>query len=164
VSGQAPGYAIAALALLWLAVAIGLSVLAARRLRLAQDVLGAARANAALLELTPARPLLVRADGRIECDPQLLRDLGLGGQPAHLADLAGNGSGIERDDLEALTVDVDAARASAGRVARKVKADGSGRVFEVRGAPAPAPEAAGTMLLWFFDTSASEEDRARIAL
>ena len=163
-SGQAPGYAIAALALLWLAVAIGLSALAARRLRLAQDVLGAARANAALLELTPARPLLVRADGHIECDPQLVRDLGLGGQPARLADLAGNGSGLERDDLEALSTDVEAARASAGRVVRKVKAHGSGRVFDVRGAPAPAPQAAGTMLLWFFDTSASEEDRARIAL
>src|SRR4029079_11486061 len=32
------------------------------------------------------------------------------------------------------------------------------------GGPAPAPEPPGTMLLWFFDTSASEEDRAKIAL
>src|SRR4029078_12064322 len=139
-------------------------MLAARRLRLAQDVLGAARSNATLLELAPARPLLVRADDRIEIDPQLLRELGLNGQPERLSALLDNDSGIAPDDLEALTADVDAARASAGRIARKVTAHGSGRVFEVRGGPAPAPEPPGTMLLWFFDTSASEEDRAKIAL
>ena len=163
-TGHASGYVIAALALLWLAVAIGLSMLAARRLRLAQDLLGAARSNARLLELAPARPLLVRADDRIEIDPQLLRELGLNGRPERLSALLGNDSGIASDDLEALTADVDAARASAGRIARKVKAHGSGRVFEVRGGPAPAPEPPGTLLLWFFDTSASEEGRAKIAL
>src|SRR4029078_10667314 len=139
-------------------------MLAARRLRLAQDVLGAARSNATLLELAPARPLLVRADDRIEIDPQLLRELGLNGQPERLSALLGNDSGIAPDDLEALAADVDAARASAGRIARKVKAHGSGRVFEVRGGPAPPPEPPGTLLLWFFDTSASEEGRAKIAL
>ena len=102
-TGHASGYVIAALALLWLAVAIGLSMLAARRLRLAQDVLGAARSNATLLELAPARPLLVRADDRIEIDPQLLRELGLNGQPERLSALLGNDSGIAPDDLEALT-------------------------------------------------------------
>src|SRR6185295_16741352 len=58
----------------------------------------------------------------------------------------------------------EAARVSAERIARKVRAQGSGRVFEVRGGAAPSPEPAGSMLLWFVDTSASEEDRARVAL
>ena len=157
-------YAIVALALLWLAVAVALSMLAARRLRLAQDVLAAARSNATLLELTPARPLLVRADHRIEIDPQLLRDLGISGRPSRLDDLSASDAGIAREDFDLLTADLDAARASAGRVARKVRSQGVGRVFEVRGGPAPAPEAPGSMLLWFFDTSASEEDRTKIAL
>ena len=157
-------YAIVALALLWLAVAVALSMLAARRLRLAQDVLAAARSNARLLELTPARPLLVRADHRIEIDPQLLRDLGISGRPSRLDDLSASDAGIAREDFDLLTADLDAARASAGRVARKVRSQGVGRVFEVRGGPAPAPEAPGSMLLWFFDTSASEEDRTKIAL
>src|SRR5439155_6329178 len=65
---------------------------------------------------------------------------------------------------EALTGEVEAARVSAGRIARKVRAKASGRVFEVRGSPAPAPEPAGTLLLWFFDTSAGEEERANMAL
>jgi len=157
-------YAAAALALLWLALAIWITVLAARRFSLAEDVLGAARANATLLELTPARPLVIRADQRIEADPQLIRDLGLHRPPGRLAELIGNDSGLVAEDLEALIADVEAARVSAGRISRKVRAIGSGRVFEVRGGPAPAPEAPGTLLLWFFDTSAGEEERSRLSL
>ena len=56
-----PSIAVTALALLWLGVAAAMAILAARRFRLAQQVLDAARANARLLELMPARPLLVRA-------------------------------------------------------------------------------------------------------
>ena len=165
-SGGLPAalWVIAALALLWLGVAIALSILAARRLGLAHKVLGAARSNATLLELAPARPLVVRADRRIEADPQLLRELGIAGRPARLDDLAAAGHGVDRDDLDALTSEIDAARATAGRIARKVRCQGSGRMFEVRGGPAPEPEPPGTMLLWFFDTSAGEEERARISL
>jgi len=157
-------WAIIALGLLWLGVAIGLSILAARRLRLAQNVLAAARSNATLLELTPARPLLVRSDQRIEMDSQLMRDLGLVSKPARISDLLDNVGGIVAEDLAALRADIEAASVSAGRIARKVRSQGSGRVFEVRGGPAPAQEPAGTMLIWFFDTSASEEERAKIAL
>ncbi len=80
--------------------------------------------------------------------------------PAASRDLAGETNGILRDDLERLAAAIDAARLSAGRIALKVRASGSGRVFEVRGGPAPAPEPAGTVLLWLLDTSAGEEERA----
>jgi signal transduction histidine kinase len=165
-SGGLPAiiWAIAALGLLWLALAAAVAIRAARRLRLAEQVLGAARANATLLELTPARPLLVRPNQRIEIDPRLLRDLGLEAEPKSLSDLVGNDSGIAPDDLEALKADIEGARISAGRVSRTVHAHGSPRVFEVRGGPAPPPEAPGTMLLWFFDTSAGEEERSKLAL
>jgi signal transduction histidine kinase len=157
-------WAILALGLLWLGLAAAIAVRAARRLRLAEQVLSAARTNATLLELTPARPLVVRPSQRIEVDPRLLRDLGLAAEPRSLSDLAGTDSGIAPDDLEALKADIDVARVSAGRVSRKVRAQGSPRVFEVRGGPAPPPEASGTILLWFFDTSAGEEERSNLAL
>jgi signal transduction histidine kinase len=112
----------------------------------------------------PARPLVVRERKRVEADEQLLRDLGLGGRPATLDELAGNGSGIDRQDLDALVEDIEAAQASAGRVSRTVRTHGSARVFDVRGGPAPAGEPPGTLLLWFFDTSAGEEERAKLAL
>jgi signal transduction histidine kinase len=156
--------AIAALALLWLGIAAAIAIVAARRLRLAQQVLDAARANARLLELTPARPLVVRADQRIEVDEQLLRDLGLEARPKTLAELVGNDSGIAPEDFDLLVADIEVARASAGRLSRKVRAQASGRVFDVRGGPAPAGESPGTVLLWFFDTSAGEEERAKLAL
>src|SRR5438270_3630872 len=157
-------WAIVALALLWLGIAAAIAFVAARRFALAEQVLGAARSNATLLELTPARPLVVHGDGRIEADARLTRELGLGANPTRLAELCGNDSGIAAEDLEALTEEVETARVSAGRISRKVRAKASGRVFEVRGGPAPAPEVPGTLLLWFFDTSAGEEERARLAL
>ena len=60
--------------------------------------------------------------------------------------------------------DLEAARLSAGRISRKVRTSPSGRIFEVRGGLAPEPEAPGTLLLWFVDTSAGEEERSRLAL
>jgi signal transduction histidine kinase/PAS domain-containing protein len=154
---------IIALGLLWLLLAAAVSVIAARRLELAQRVIDAARSNAALLEQTPARPVLIRPDQRIEADELFVRDLGLHENPRRLADLVGDDSGLMADDLEILTTDISVAQVSAGRIVRKVRAIGSGRVFDVRGGPAPAPAPAGTLLLWFFDTSASEEERAKLA-
>jgi signal transduction histidine kinase len=156
--------AIAGLAVLWIAIAAAVAIMAARRFRLAEAVLSVARTSASLLEAAPARPLLVRPDNRIEVDPRLLRDLGLAGSPARLDGLAKKGSGIDPDDLEALGADIEAARVSAQRLVRAVRTHGSARVFEVRGGPAPAPEPPGTLLLWFYDTSAGEEDRARLGL
>src|SRR5438046_1639649 len=115
------GLAIAALALLWLGIAAAVAVAAARRYRLAQQVLDAAQANARLLELMPARPLLVRPDQKIEADAQLLRDLGIERQPGRLADLASNDSGIDQADLDALAADIGVAQASASRVSRTVR-------------------------------------------
>lgn len=158
------GVIITALALLWVGIAVALSLAAARRFRVAEQVLSAARVNATLLEISPARPVLVRDDGHVEVDPSLLRELGLKSTPKALADLHGNDSGILEDDFAALTAQVETARASASRVATRVRVAGSSRVFEVRGAPAPAPEPVGTLLLWFFDTSSGEEERARLAL
>jgi signal transduction histidine kinase len=155
--------AIAALALLWVGIGAAIAILAARRFRLAQQVLDAAQANARLLEMMPARPAMIRPDGRIDIDDQLLRDLGLEARPARLAELAGDDSGIASEDLDALAADIEAAQTSAGRVSRSVRANGSARVFEVRGGPAPG-EPPGTLLLWFVDTSAGEEERAKLAL
>src|SRR5688500_13833453 len=86
--------AIAALALLWIGVAALLSLVAARKLRAVSEVTAAANANASLLAHAPARPLVVRANGQIEIDEQLQRELGLERQPRSLADLAGPSGGI----------------------------------------------------------------------
>ena len=157
-------WAIGGLALLWLLIAAIISIIAARRFALAQEVLDVARANAALLELTPARPLVIRSDGRIEVDAQLVRDLGLRHHPKNLDALVGSENGLAPEDFAALKEDIETARVSAGRISRRVRALGSGRMFEVRGAAAALPEAADALLLWFYDTSAGEEERAKLSL
>ena len=157
-------WAIAVLGLVWLGIAVAVAVVAARRFRLAEQVLEAARANATLLELSPARALVVRANDRIEADPRLLRELGLEGEVRSLGELTTETGGIDPDDLAALQADIAEARISAGRVARKVRAQASARTFDVRGGRAPSSEPAGTLLLWLSDASAGEEERSRLAV
>jgi len=153
-----------AVAALWIVVAVAVSIAAARRLARAGSVIASARSMASLLEVAPARPLLVHPDGRIEADPRLLRELGIDRVPSTLADLGGSDNGIEQDDLETLIAAVEAAAVACERVECKVRAAGSRRVFDVRGGPAPPPEPPGTLLLWLFDTSASDEERAKLSL
>jgi signal transduction histidine kinase len=157
-------WAIAILGLGWLGIAAAVSIVAARRFRLAEQVLAAARANATLLELSPARALVVRTNDRIEADPRLLRELGLAGEARTLTDLGGDAAGIVADDLAALQSDIADARISAGRIVRKVHVHGAARTFDVLGARAPPPEPPGTLLLWFVDASAGEEERSGLAL
>jgi len=156
--------AVEALALLWLALAAAISIIAARRYRLAQGVLDTARAQSRLLELMPSRPLIVWPDGRVEADERLVRELGLEAAPATFADLSKDGSGMVAEDLETIGAMIETARASAGRVSCNIRAQGTGRIFDVRGGPAPPGEAPGTLLLWFVDVSVAEEERAKLSL
>ena len=158
------GVIAAALAAVWILVAAALSLIAARRLRVAKQVLDAARNNATLLQNSPARALVVRPDGTVETDRKLLRELGLKSSPRSLAELHGNDSGIVAEDLNELTGRIEVARASAAQLASKVRVADSSRVFEVKGGPAPSPEPPGTLLLWFVDTSNEEEEKAKLAL
>ena len=155
--------AIVALALLWVAIGATVAVMAARRFRLAQQVIAAAQANAHLIGIMPCRPMLVRPDRSIEIDELLLRDLGVNTGVSALSELAGQDSGLLPEDLTALEGDVATVQASAGKLSRTVRSNNSSRVFEVRGGPAPG-EPAGTLLLWFIDISAVEEERAKLGL
>lgn len=159
------GWVIIGLGLTWLAVAVVIAVLAAQRLRLAQSVVDGARTNKVLLDRSPARPLIAYPDGRIEADPALLRDLGIAGRPLRMEDLGGSGEGgLEPADVAALSDAIADARVAGANLTRKVHALHSRRVFEVRGSSAPSPEPAGSMLLWFVDISAREEEQGKLAV
>ncbi|MCY7398369.1 MAG: PAS-domain containing protein [Sphingomonas bacterium] len=155
--------AIIVVAVLWVAIAAALAILAARRIRRAQAVVATARRLRALLEAAPARPLIVRSDDSIEIDAVLQRDLGFEEIPTLLGQLAGDGHGLMSDDLALLTADLRLAALSAKPLRRMVRLAASDRVVEVQGALAPAPEPQGTMLLWFFDISSAEAERATLA-
>jgi signal transduction histidine kinase len=152
------------LAGLWLAVAAAVLAVAARRIRDANAVLASARSMATLLEVAPARPLLLRADGTIEADERLVRELGLGATPRTWAELSGSDQGLDAQDLQALREAADASALTGAAIERQVRVAGSSRVLEVRGGPAPATEPPGTLLLWFSDTSSAEAERSKLAL
>ncbi|HUG44971.1 MAG TPA: PAS-domain containing protein [Sphingomicrobium sp.] len=153
----------AVLAALWILIAAALSVIAARRIRDAGTVASAARSLKTLLELSPGRPLVVRPDGTIEADTRLLREIGARKRPRSLADLAGDDNGLVREDLDALQSLVRESSQSGASLQCQMRVAGSGRVLDVRGGPAPAPEPPGTTVLWLFDTSTAESERAKLA-
>ena len=161
--GAEVGSAIIIVAALWVAIAAFLSILAVRRIRRADRLIGAAQDFRELLEAAPARPLVVYPDGKIEPDRQLLRSLGLETTPTRLADLSSDQAGIEPGDLAALQTEIAEAALGGRQVRRQVRIAPSGRVLEVRGGPASSPAAPGTMLLWLFDISDAETQRATLA-
>jgi len=161
-SAQAWGVIIV-MAALWVIIAAALAILAARRLRRAQAVLGAARTMRSLLDAAPARALLVHPDGKVEADAQLVRDLGLPSPPQKLADLGGEKVGIDTDDLRLLVSALDDVRFSATSLRRQVRLAGRDRVVELRAALAPPPAKPGTVLVWLFDISDADAERAKLA-
>ncbi len=157
------GWIVLGLAGLWLAIAAALLMLAARRMRDASAILASASSLGTLLELAPARPLLLRADGSVEADRSLVRQLGLSQQPRSWDELGDQERGLDQEDLNALREAAEAAALTGKPLEMQVRAAGSARVFEVRGGPAPAPEPPGSLLLWFSDTSAAEAERSKLA-
>ncbi|QNM83945.1 PAS-domain containing protein [Sphingomonas sabuli] len=132
-------------------------------MREAGRFVAAARSLGNLVDLSPARPLVVFADGSIEADRRLVREIGLPATPVALADLAGADAGLLADDLQQLESRVRSAALSGDRFEMQVRVTGSGRVLDVRAMPAPPPEPPGTMLLWLFDTSSAENERSKLA-
>lgn len=150
-----------ALAALWVPLAVLLSVRAARKAAEAARLVGHAKAIGALLAAAPARPLLVRPDQSIEAEPGLLRELGAEGA-TRLSDLEGP-NGLAPADYQALREELASAAVGSVRIERSVRVQGSDRLFDVRGGPAPPPSAPGSVLLWVADSSLAERDRAETA-
>jgi signal transduction histidine kinase len=162
VSSAKAAAAIIIIAALWLAFAAILAILAARRMRRAHSVLSAARAMRSLLDAAPARAMLVHPDGKIEADAQLVRDLGLGEAPQRLEQLGGEKAGIDQGDLAALTSALDDVRLGGTPLRRQLRLAGRERVVELRAALAPPPARPGTILIWIFDISDADADRAKL--
>jgi signal transduction histidine kinase len=152
--------AIIVLAALWVAIAAALAIIAARRLRHAQSLIGAARTMKTLLDSAPARAIVIAEDGRVDADGQAVRELGLPEAPRHWSDLAGDGHGFEREDLDALAAELIDLRLGGRPFRRQMRLADSGRVVEARGMLAPIEAAAGSVLLWLFDISDAEAERA----
>lgn len=156
-------------------VAAAWAVLAARhREKRAEAGQRQARRLARMVDESPAIPLLVRADGRIEAPQRLAGWLGLEVVPQFLTELDGgraNSAGEDQDDRGGLTRDqlnelTDAVRRCqrTGNPFRMVLTPrGSKRSLALRGHLAdPQISPGGAALVWVFDFSDSESELVQL--
>jgi len=143
----------------WLAVALWATALGLGRARAAAGRIDSTRHHEALLAASPAMPLVVHRDGRLEEAERVAWALGLGRAPERLAELD---AAFGEDDMEKLTAEVTAAAAAAGSFALSLRPAGSSRVYRIRGGPAPPSYPSGTVLLWMTDATEGEEEMAAL--
>ena len=136
--------------------------------------LGATHANARrlarMVDESPALPLLVRIDGRIEAPQRLAQWLGLDAVPQFLTELDGGGSGggdsgggLAPDQLAELTEAVRRTQKTAAPFRMVVTPRGSTRSLALRGHLAdPQISPGGAALVWMFDFSDSESELVQL--
>ncbi len=146
------------------AVAAGYAVLWARgRVARAESAQRSARRLARMVEESPALPLLVRTDGRIEAPGRLAQWLGLSAVPQFLTELAQDGRGLPADQLENLSAAVLRTQKTGAPFRMVATPFGSRRSLALRGHLAdPQVSPGGAALVWVFDFSDSETELVRL--
>jgi len=108
---------------------------------------------------SPALPMLVRADGRIEMSPRLAAWLGLEGPVESLARLTQKDSGLDPEDVALLGEQVEAAQRAGQSFRLSLPVRGSERMLLVLGERASeAVETPGSVLLWVLDATDSQAE------
>lgn len=140
------------------------AVLSARgRQKRAEAQLRSARRLARMVEESPAIPLLVRSDGRIEGPPRVAQWLGFETVPQFLSELDGGDRGLPADKLAELTEAVRRTQKSAAPFRMVVTPRNSARSLALRGHLAdPQVSPGGAALVWLFDFSDSEGELVRL--
>ncbi|HET9630557.1 MAG TPA: histidine kinase, partial [Novosphingobium sp.] len=148
----------------WALVAAWFVLGARAREKRAETALRNARRLARMVEESPAIPLLVRADGRIEASPRLARWLGLERVPQYLSELKeDDGGGIPVIQLGELNDQVRRCQKTGAPFRMVVTPAGSGRSLTLRGHLAdPQISPGGAALVWVFDFSESEGELVRL--
>jgi len=147
----------------WTFGAVWLVLAAQGRARQARSARGTARRLTRMIEDSPAIPLLVKADGKIEGPDRLAGWLGLGRLPGFLSELAAEDGGLEADALDELREAVRRTQKTAAPFAMVVTPRSSGKSLALRGQLAdPTVAAGGAALVWWFDFTDSQGELARL--
>ncbi|MBM3595285.1 MAG: histidine kinase [Alphaproteobacteria bacterium] len=150
---------IAALLAAWTFAAAVAIVAAGRRQRRAEAMQRHARRLARMIDESPALPLLVRADGRIEASARLAHWLGLDAVPGYLSELDGGDKGLTAEALAELSGAVLRTQKTAAPFRMVATPCGSSRSLALRGHLAdPQVSPGGAALVWVFDFSDSESE------
>ncbi len=148
----------------WTTAAAWAIIAARRREKRAEAGQRHARRLARMVDESPALPLLVRADGKIEAPPKLAGWLGLNSVPQFLTELDGGGvdgkgGGLTSEQLAELTEAVRRTQKTAAPFRMVATPRGSSRSLALRGHLAdPQVSPGGAALVWIFDFSDSESE------
>ena len=147
----------------WTFGAAWLALAAMQRARQAKAARSTARRLTRMIEDSPAAPLLVKADGKIEAPERIAAWLGLERMPGYLSELGGDDVGMYAAELTELTEAVRKTQKTAAPFRMAVTPIGSSRSLAVRGQLADhAISATGAALLWWFDFSESQGELTRL--
>lgn len=152
----------------WTLAALWAVASARGRERKAEAGLRHAKRLARMVDESPALPLLVRVDGKIEAPQRLANWLGLDAVPQFLTELDGGridggGGGLTKEQLEELTEAVRRTQRTAAPFRLVVTPRGSKRSLALRGHLAdPAVSPGGAALVWVFDFSDSESELVQL--
>ncbi len=152
----------------WTLVAAWAIVAARAREKRAEAGQRHARRLARMVDESPALPLLVRADGKIEAPPRLAGWLGLESVPQFLTELDaggpdGKGAGLTSEQLAELGEAVRRTQKTAAPFRMVVTPRGSKRSLALRGHLAdPQVSPGGAALVWLFDFSDSESELVKL--
>lgn len=147
-------------------VGAGWFVLAARkRARRGEAVQRQARRLARMIDESPALPLLVRADGRIEGPLRLAGWLGLDVMPGFLSELDAGERGLDEVELSRLSDAVRRAQKTGAPFRMALTPRGGTRSIAAHGHLAdPQVSPGGAALVWFFDFSESEAELVKLRI
>ena len=155
----------------WAVVAAGFVVRAGFRVRKAEAALRQARRMARMVDESPAIPLLVRTDGRIEAPAKLAKWLGLESVPQYLSELSADngagggagGAGIPVVQLGELNTAVRRTQKTGAPFRMAVTPVGSRRSLALAGQLAdPQVSPGGAALVWVFDFTDSEGELVKL--
>lgn len=147
----------------WTFGAVWVVIAAQKRARQAKAARTSARRLSRMIEDSPAIPLLVRSDGRLEGPDRLAAWLGLARMPGFLSELDGGTLGLQAEDLEQLREAVRRTQKTAAPFRMVVTPRGSQKSLAIRGHQAdPAVAPPGSALVWWFDFSESHGELARL--
>jgi PAS domain-containing protein len=145
-------------------LAAGWAVLWARgRVRKAEQGQRASRRLSRMIDESPALPLLVRTDGRIEGPSRLAGWFGLDAMPGYLSELDAGDRGLPAEQLGQLLEHVRRAQKSAAPFRMVATPRGSAKNLALRGHLSdPQVSPGGAALVWVFDFSDSEAEMRRL--
>lgn len=143
----------------WTFGAAALVLIANGKARRAEAARSTARKLARMLDSSPAVPLLVRSDGKIEAPERLAAWFGLDRVPEFLSELDTGSAGLTVEQLAAIEEKVRTTQKSAAPFRMVVTPRGTTKSLAVFGHLAdPRISPGGAAMVWFFDFSDSQSE------